>query len=135
MIELHRWGGAVNFALLSPLILQVFWLPANNLRAMIVAPGIHRIFADHGVVWNLWVLVWCELWLLLCRGLLWRRGDRGLCIPLRYDSSSLAVSLFPTNLNPCSAARCICSLGSPGLAAWCIDMFVLPQALLRVFLV
>jgi hypothetical protein len=38
-----------------------------------------------------------------------------LCVPLlRYASSSLAVSLFPTSLKPCSAARCMCSLGSPG---------------------
>jgi hypothetical protein len=34
---------------------------------------------------------------------------------LRYASLSLAVSLLPTILNPCSAARRICSLGSPGL--------------------
>jgi hypothetical protein len=27
----------------------------------------------------------------------------------------LAVNLLPTILNPCSAARCICSLGSPRL--------------------
>jgi hypothetical protein len=27
----------------------------------------------------------------------------------------LGVSLLPTILNPCSLARCICSLGSPGL--------------------
>jgi hypothetical protein len=27
----------------------------------------------------------------------------------------LAVNLLPTIRNPCSAARCICSLGSPGL--------------------
>jgi hypothetical protein len=38
-----------------------------------------------------------------------------LCVPLlRYASSSLDVSLFPTSLNPCSVARCMCSLGSPG---------------------
>jgi hypothetical protein len=34
---------------------------------------------------------------------------------LRYASSSLAVNLLPTILNPCSAAQCICSLGHPGL--------------------
>jgi hypothetical protein len=34
---------------------------------------------------------------------------------LRYASSSLAVNLLPTILNPCSAARCICSLGCPRL--------------------
>jgi hypothetical protein len=34
---------------------------------------------------------------------------------LRYASLSLGVSLLPTILNPCSLARCICSLGSPGL--------------------
>jgi hypothetical protein len=31
-----------------------------------------------------------------------------------FHFSSLAVSLFPTNLNPYSVARCMCSLGSPG---------------------
>jgi hypothetical protein len=34
---------------------------------------------------------------------------------LRYASLSLAVNLLPTILNPCNAARCICSLGSPRL--------------------
>jgi hypothetical protein len=34
---------------------------------------------------------------------------------LRHISSSLAINLLPTNLNPCSAARCMCSLGSPGV--------------------
>jgi hypothetical protein len=54
-------------------------------------------------------------WLLLLRwGLLWWCGDLGLCIPLlRCASSSLAVNLFPTNLNPGNAARCMCSLVSP----------------------
>jgi hypothetical protein len=53
---------------------------------------------------------------LLCRGLLWRRGDLDLCVPLlRCASSSFAVNLLPTILSPCSAAWCICSLGSPGL--------------------
>jgi hypothetical protein len=34
---------------------------------------------------------------------------------LRYASSSLAVNLLPTILNPCNAAQCICSLRSLGL--------------------
>jgi hypothetical protein len=68
-------------------------------------------------------LLWCfgdddldRQLLLRRRGLLWRCDDLGLCVPLlRYASSSLVVNLLPTILNPCSAARCICSLGSPGL--------------------
>jgi hypothetical protein len=52
---------------------------------------------------------------LLCRGLLWRCGDLGLCVPLfRCASSSFPDNLLSTILNPCNAARCICSLGSPG---------------------
>jgi hypothetical protein len=52
---------------------------------------------------------------LLCRGLLWWRGDLGLWVPLLwYASSSFADNFLPTIFNPFSAARCICSLGSPG---------------------
>jgi hypothetical protein len=34
---------------------------------------------------------------------------------LQRISSSLAVNLFTTNLNPCNSAPCMCSLGSPGV--------------------
>jgi hypothetical protein len=34
---------------------------------------------------------------------------------LRRISSSLAINLLPINLNPCSIARCMCSLGSHGV--------------------
>jgi hypothetical protein len=35
--------------------------------------------------------------------------------PMPRTVVSLAVNLLPTILNPCNTARCICSLGSPGL--------------------
>jgi hypothetical protein len=48
--DLAALGGVIaNFALMFPWFLPIFLLLVDNPRAMIVAPEIHRIFADHGV--------------------------------------------------------------------------------------
>jgi hypothetical protein len=50
MTLLRRCGVIANFALLFPWFLPVILLLVDNPKAMIVAPEIHHIFANHGVV-------------------------------------------------------------------------------------
>jgi hypothetical protein len=43
-----------------PWFLLIVLLLVDSLKAMTVAPEIHCTFVGHGVIWNLWVLAWCE---------------------------------------------------------------------------